>query len=102
MKKKTLVIEIEIFRREIDHKMYLGLKAALKNFRVIIGSREHLFWLIKNEQVKSPFELIQILFDLPLPVVWRSVKSARLDLFGLSVRLRCLILSFVFFNDLKK
>ena len=32
--------------------MYLGLKAALKNFRVIIGSREHLFWLIKNEVIK--------------------------------------------------
>ena len=34
--KKTLVIEIEIFRREIDHKMYLGLKAVSK-FRVILG-----------------------------------------------------------------
>ena len=38
MKKKTLVIEKK-FLEEIDHKMYLGLKAALKNFRVIIGSR---------------------------------------------------------------
>ena len=64
MKKKTLVIEIEIFRREIDHKMYLGLKAALKNYRVIIGSREHLFWLIKNEVIRDSIYLMKSIGEL--------------------------------------
>ena len=44
--------------------MYLGLKAALKNFRVIIGSREHLFWLIKNEVIKDSIYLMKSIGEL--------------------------------------
>ena len=57
--KKNLIIEVEILKREIESKIYLGLSAALKDFRVIIGREDHLKFAIEKYSINSGIYLMK-------------------------------------------
>ena len=52
MKKKHIYIPIEIYVREINPKIIFALKAALKNFRVYIGSKTGIDKII-NKKIRN-------------------------------------------------
>ncbi len=52
MKKKNLVIRIEIKKRDLEARFLLSLLAALKGYRVFIGNASQIEWAIKKKLIK--------------------------------------------------
>ena len=50
--KKRIYLMIEIFRREADARIYFAVKAALKNYSVIIANKSDI-WAKRNELKKG-------------------------------------------------
>lgn len=53
MKKKNLIVRIEIQKRDLEGRFLLSLIAALNGYRVFLGNASQLEWAIKNKFIKE-------------------------------------------------